>query len=296
MRKKRTKRREAAPITEAEVESRIREFFSRNYDHLRQDGGHALAEGAKEQALQQVLHYWRKLKDVATTVTETEVKLSLPGQTTPKRRPFVIEGVVDIVRDGDRVVMYDLKTHEAKDVRAERESYEKQLNVYAHIWRGVRGQRLDQTAIIATRLPAELRDAIRSGDRQAIPAAFEAWKPVVDLPFDDHDVRRTIEDFGRCVDDIEDGNFAPPPPEKLRQPPGTRKQKDHGRQANAREQRPLMFAQLHCQNCDARFGCSSYRAYEKAETRRRSPASMATRHDRNEAELDAWIEQNLADD
>jgi hypothetical protein len=138
-------------ITAAEVEQHIREFFEHNYDLLRQEGGHVLAEGAKRQALEQSLLYWRKLKAIATSVTETEVKLALPGQVTPKGRPFVIEGVVDIVREGDEVRMYDLKTHEAAEVRAEWELYENQLNVYSHIWKGIRQQSLDGTAIIATR-------------------------------------------------------------------------------------------------------------------------------------------------
>ena len=88
-------------ITDAEVEEQIRELFERNYDLLRQEGGHVLAEGAKQQALEQSLVYWRKLKAIATSVTETEVKLALPGLMTPKRRRFVLEGIVDIVREGD---------------------------------------------------------------------------------------------------------------------------------------------------------------------------------------------------
>jgi hypothetical protein len=192
-------------ITDAEVEERIREFFDRNYDLLRQEGGHVLAEGAKRQALEQSLLYWRKLKAIATSVTETEVKLALPGLTTPNGRPFVLEGIVDIVREGDEVRMYDLKTHEESEVRAERELYEDQLNVYAHIWKGVRGQSLDGTAIIATRLPPELREALRARDPEAINAAMAAWDPVVDLAFDENEVARTIADFGRCVDAIEDG-------------------------------------------------------------------------------------------
>lgn len=175
-------------ISDEEVESQICEFFERNYDPLRQEGGHVLAEGAKEQAL----HYWRKLKGIATTVTDTEVKLSLPGQVTPKGRRFVIEGVVDIMREGERVLMYDLKTHEDKDVRSERELYEDQLNVYAHIWRGVRGERLDGTSVIATGLPLEVREAVRSRDPAAIDAALAAWEPLVDLPLDEGDVQRAV--------------------------------------------------------------------------------------------------------
>jgi hypothetical protein len=50
-------------IADDEVEQHIREFFDRNYDQLRQEGGHVLAEGAKRQALQQSLLYWRKLTE-----------------------------------------------------------------------------------------------------------------------------------------------------------------------------------------------------------------------------------------
>lgn len=283
-------------IEDAEVEQHIREFFDHNYDLLRQEGGHVLAEGAKRQALEQSLLYWRKLKAIATSVTETEVKLALPGQVTPQGRPFVIEGVVDIVREGDEVRMYDLKTHEEREVRAERDLYKDQLNVYAHIWKGIRRQALNGTAIIATRLPPELREALRSGDPAAINAAMNAWEPVVDLPFDENEVARTIEDFGRCVDAIEDGEFAPPPPDALGQSRGTRKRKDHGTIAGARAESAPTFAQIHCRNCDARFSCVSYRSYMKLQggssQRWWSPAK---RDAEVELELDTWTEENLGE-
>jgi hypothetical protein len=286
--------RSAAAITDQEVEDQIRAFFKRNYDLLRQEGGHVLAESTKEQALQQVLHYWRKLKAVATTVTDTEVKLSLPGQVTPKGRSFVIEGVVDIVREGELVRMYDLKTHEEQDVRAERDLYEAQLNVYAHIWKGIRGQPLNETAVIAIRLPLEVREAIRSGDPAAIAAALAVWEPMVDLPFDQDKVQQTIEDFGHCVDAIEEGKFSPPPPEKLREVRGTRKRKGHG--TGGGRESEMTFAQAHCQSCDARFSCGSYRAYQKQEARgQRRRALSVVRDEAAERELDAWIDENLAD-
>jgi hypothetical protein len=46
------------------------------------------------------------MKDVALSVTQTEVKLSLPNQQTAHRTTFTIEGVVDIIRDNDRLVMW----------------------------------------------------------------------------------------------------------------------------------------------------------------------------------------------
>lgn len=283
-------------ITDAEVEERIREFFDRNYDLLRQEGGHVLAEGAKRQALEQSLLYWRKLKAIATSVTETEVKLALPGLTTPNGRPFVLEGIVDIVREGDEVRMYDLKTHEESEVRAERELYEDQLNVYAHIWKGVRGQSLDGTAIIATRLPPELREALRARDPEAIKAAMATWDPVVDLPFDENEVARTIEDFGRCVDAIEDGEFAPPPADILGKPRGTRRRKDHGDALGARADREPTFAQIHCRGCDARFSCASYLEYQRSEARRSTKAVGSRDGIDTDDELDEWIQANLGDE
>ena len=87
--------------TDKEVEQQIREFFDRNNELLREEGGHVLAEGAKRQALDQVLLYWRKLKAIATSVTRTEEKLALPGQVTPKGRPFVVEGIRALIARGD---------------------------------------------------------------------------------------------------------------------------------------------------------------------------------------------------
>jgi hypothetical protein len=285
-------------ITDDEVERHIRESFELNYDLLRQEGGHVLAAGAKQQALEQSLLYWRKLKAIATSVTETEVKLALPGQVTPKGRKFVIEGVVDIVRECDEVRMYDLKTHEESEVRAERDLYEDQLNVYAHIWTHIRQQDLDGTAIIATRLPVELREALRSGDSATISEALQAWQPVVDLTFDKENVDRTIVDFGRCVDAIEDAEFTAPPREVLGQPRGTRRTKDHGATPSTRVRDEPTFAQIHCQSCDARFSCPSYRALprDKPGSGKHSEAAGGSDAADDQRELDDWIEANLADD
>jgi hypothetical protein len=284
-------------ITDGEVEERIREFFERNYDLLRQDGGHVLAEGARRQALEQSLLYWRKLRAIATSVTETEVKLALPGLATPKGRPFVLEGVVDIVREGDEVRMYDLKTHDDREVRAERELYEDQLNVYAHIWKGARGQSLNGTAIIATRLPPALREALRARDPQAINAAMALWNPIVDLRFDENEVARTVEDFGRCVDAIEDGEFAPLPADKLEEQRGTRRSKDHGDALGVGAERVPTFAEIHCRNCDARFSCTSYDTYLKRQGKSsRSRWTPTERDEETELELDAWIEENLGEE
>src|SRR5262249_12260119 len=133
---------------------------------------------------QQVQHYWRKLRDVALSVTDTEVRLQLPNRTTPKGRRFVIEGVVDLVREADRIRMYDIKTHYCDEVLRHQATYAAQLNVYAYIWRELRGHEVHEMGVIAVQLPERLRAAIRDDDRAAIERELSLWNPLVPIPFE----------------------------------------------------------------------------------------------------------------
>jgi hypothetical protein len=229
------------------IEQFIRNAFDQNFEDIRRDSGHVISPHIKELALNQVLFYWKKLKEVAESITETEVKLNLPNQKTPSGRKFSIEGVVDIVRANDRVIMYDIKTHEADYVRAHPDEYERQLNVYAHIWHHLRGQQLDETAIIATAYPPAVREAIASRDPATIARALTSWDPLIGLPFKPENVQAMIADFARIVDEIEENHFSPTPVEKLRD--------RVGKSDNS------LFATAICRYCDARFSCSAYRAY-----------------------------------
>jgi hypothetical protein len=233
-----------------DIELRIEEFFEDNYERLKLEGGYSMTRESLESARLQVLLYWRRLRHVATQVSETEVKLSLPGQISPGRRRFGIEGVVDIVHEDDsgRTVMYDLKTHRRESILGNQELYAQQLNVYAHIWQELRGQRLDEQCVICTQLPEDLRDAAR--DRDADPRRFEAllarWDPLVPIRADRHSIDDTVRRFGEIVDHIENGDFAPRDVATLAAPaPGGR----------------LAFARDICRNCDARFSCSAYRSW-----------------------------------
>lgn len=229
-----------------EIETWVRETFEQNYERLRLDGGHALTPDVRAMALEQVLAYYRKLTEIAESVTDTEVRLTLPEQTTSEGRKYTIEGVVDIVREDDRTVMYDIKTHDADYVRKHVDAYEKQLNVYAFVWQNLRGQPLDETAIIATAFPERVRDALRSGNEAVLEREFAAWDPLVDIPLDRERVDETIQDFGMIVDKIESKDFHPPRVEVLIAEFGNTRQK---------------FGTRVCRNCDARFSCGSFRNF-----------------------------------
>lgn len=231
-----------------DIEARILEFFEENFEMLSMESGHSLSPDAKRAAQLQVLFYWRRLREVAEKVTDTEVRLSLPEQKTRKGRRFGIEGVVDIVREQDRTVMYDIKTHEAEAVRSNTEEYLRQLNVYAHIWQNLRKQRLDETAIISTAFPEAVREALNKTEEE-LEAELQKWEPLIPLPFDAARVQETIARFGEIVDKIEEGEFVPPSLDKLKtKQPGMK----------------TIFAVQTCRNCDARFSCSAYRAYAQS--------------------------------
>ena len=231
--------------TSAQVEAKLDSFFSDNLKMVQIDGGHPLAPETQTTALWQVRLYWRRLQGIADKVTDTEVKLSLPEQITPHTGvKFGIEGIVDIVRENDRVVMYDIKTHEAEYIRENKALYRQQLNVYAYIWKRLRGERLDQTSIICTAFPPAWKPML--GDDDLLAAELAKWQPVIDLDFNDADAEDTIRHFAEIVEKIEAGEFTPAPLSKLTEKvPGTNS----------------VFGRYICRLCDARFSCSSYRQY-----------------------------------
>lgn len=228
-------------------EEQLREMFDRNFERLRLENGHSLAPDVRQAAWEQVRCYWLKLRHIAETVTDTEVKLSLPDCKTPRNRTFCIEAVVDIVRNKGKVTMYDVKTHDCEFVRQNIGLYCDQINVYAYIWRTLRREELDEAAIIATPLPGELGDAIRKKDQARVEAAMAKWEPVVPVPLDEAGVKKTVAEFAKVVDQIEDGRFHAPAAGDL----------------TKREGNGETFGTRVCRNCDVRFSCSSYRQYAR---------------------------------
>ncbi len=258
------------------------EAFEANFERLREESGRSLAPFIKESARQQVLLYYRRLHELASQVEETEVRLVLPEQTSPAGRQYSLEGVVDIVRDGDSTVMYDLKTYlDADSAREHVEPHYKQLNVYAHIWKGLRGRPLDAVAVIATRPTRPLYRALRGGDAARVQQALDAWNPVLEVPVEGDVVEEVMEHFGHVVDLIEDRTFSPPGLEVLKGP--------------SRPGGKTPFAQDVCLNCDARFGCASYRKFVRAQAPGRADAALrdAVADFGGDAEKDDWRDSGV---
>lgn len=266
-------------MQEHEIIERIRELFEDNFEVMRLEGGAAITEDTKRLALNQVLFYYEKMKDVATRVTQTEVKLTLPDQKTPKGRNFTIEGIVDIVRDDEETWMYDIKTHDPEYIMANKGQYEKQLNVYAHIWQGLRGEELDQTAVISTAYPQSLKQAMLANDLYRIQLEMAKWKPLIEISFSQDNVQEMIDDFAKVVDKIEDKNFKPAPVEVLN---------------STMQGTAALFGTRVCRNCDARFSCSSYREYAISKGRGERGSFKKYFEDfGSDADQEEWVNANL---
>jgi len=241
--------------THQTIEAFIRDAYYQNFELLRHESGSSLSPETREAGLNQVLLYWMRLRDVAERVTDAEVRINLPNQRSPQGRLFGIEGVVDIIREDDKTVMYDIKTHDADYVRQNLDLYAMQLSLYAYVWQQLRGQPIDATAIIAIVYPEEVRDAIPPGkivseltpeEWKKLEAASNDWQPLIEIDFTAASVQEAIHKFGEVVDCIENHQFAPPTLEQLK---------------TVWQPSKELFATRVCRNCDARFSCTSYRAY-----------------------------------
>lgn len=164
---------------------------------------------------------------MARKITHTEVPLTLPSLKTPAGSIYSIYGVVDMAQEYDKPRLYDIKTHAASHVEANKDLYQKQLNVYAKIWQKLHRKELDGISIVATKLPDDKAENLSE------------WNPLVPLDFDQNSVDETIKEFGDVVDQIEAQNFRPRTPDELY---GTN---------------PSLASEL-CSSCDGRFSCGSY--------------------------------------
>ena len=227
----------------------IRDLLFRNYEALQADGNHPLTPPVLERAFQQVKAYVRKHRETAENVHETEVRLHSQEMKTKGGTSFMIEGVVDLVRDGEKTIMYDLKTQSAEQVKGREAQYRGQLNVYAWLWECSKDLQLDAFGVLALGFTKEMLRAIARKDEDAFEVEFLAWETEIRYPIDMGSVAGTVDAFKKTIDSIESHRFEPPTLEKL-------KSKKAGDIYN--------FATQYCANCDVRFSCKPYQEYIKA--------------------------------
>ena len=112
-------------------EESIREWFVLNYQRMQEQTGYYLTKEQQDQALWQVIRYYRHRKDELSRVwkAEEEINLVLPD--------YILQGVIDLVEGlDDTVEIVDYKTGPKPDVvryPSRVEHYRKQLEIYAYL-------------------------------------------------------------------------------------------------------------------------------------------------------------------
>ena len=231
-----------------DIEDFIKLRLKENLKLMQAETGQRVNQNVVIAAERQALAYWHTMHLLAEKITETEVKLSLPECSTPKGRTFTIEGVVDIVKEDSGMSIYDIKTMPRDYVEKNKLKFAMQLNVYAHILAGLKGYKVKKAAVIATAPADALKRKFNSAPFEAFIGMLKSMDPFVEIPLDEASITDTITKFGEIVDRIQDGDFKPKSVGDLK-----RKDTEGGK--------TRQFGTDVCRNCDARFSCSSYRAF-----------------------------------
>lgn len=111
-------------------EETIREWFALNYRSMQEQTGYYLTEEQRQNALSQVIRYFKYRQKELYRVWKAEEEINL---VLPK---YILQGVIDLVEgDEDTVEIVDYKTGPKPDIeKPERIAhYKKQLEVYAYL-------------------------------------------------------------------------------------------------------------------------------------------------------------------
>lgn len=132
-------------------ESAIGEWFNLNYQSMQEQTGYTLTDEQKENALMQVIRYYRHRRDELGRVwrAEEEINLVLPD--------YILQGIIDLIEgEGDTVEIVDYKTGPKPDIIAhpERvEHYRKQLEIYAYLIEKRYGKKVSRMHLYYTSTP-----------------------------------------------------------------------------------------------------------------------------------------------
>ncbi len=112
-------------------ETEIKEQFRLNYETVRRETGCILSEEEYENALSQVIRYYRGNKATFGKVWKSEEEIRLV------HKDFILQGIVDLIeRDGDSLKIIDYKTGPKPDLSRNPERishYRRQLEIYSYL-------------------------------------------------------------------------------------------------------------------------------------------------------------------
>ncbi|MBI0578602.1 ATP-dependent helicase [Neobacillus cucumis] len=112
------------------IETNLENWFENNYQGLALSEHSYLAPNSKAAAMRYVKNYFENSREMWENIRESEVRLSYP------MKDFILNGCIDMLKGkGDTVEIVDFKTGDKPTSMTDEmlQSYEKQLQVYAHL-------------------------------------------------------------------------------------------------------------------------------------------------------------------
>ena len=163
------------------TEENIRTWLDSNYDNISKSEHNYLAPRQIDAAYEQVIEYFKKKKDLWSTIDEAEIEIGLV------REKYILEGVVDLILNSDNTYeLIDFKSEKKPLIDENTEKlarYRKQLEIYAYLIEKKLNKKISRMSLYYT---AE-KDGI----------------PTISFENDNEHIENTIQEFDRIVDKIE---------------------------------------------------------------------------------------------
>lgn len=177
------------------IQNNMEDWFEQNYQGLILTEHSYLAPSAKAAALRYVRNYFENSKDMWENIREAEVKLSYPNQD------YILNGQIDMLKGkGDTVEIVDFKTGDKPKNLSDAmlKSYEKQLQVYAHLVEQKYGVEVSQMKLYY--LSASENPVISfTKDGERIAGMLAEFSDVV-KKIESHDYSTRTKDTSICKD------------------------------------------------------------------------------------------------
>lgn len=177
------------------IMEKLEGWFEQNYQGLVLTEHSYLAPSSKAAAMRYVCNYFNNSKDMWQNIREAEVRLSYPNDD------YILNGQVDMLKGkGDTVEIVDFKTGDKPKSMSDSmlRSYEKQLQVYAHLVEQKYGVKVSQMKLYylsATEDPV----IVFKKDEKRISDMMEEFSDVV-RKIESHDYSTRTKDTSICKD------------------------------------------------------------------------------------------------
>ena len=170
-------------------------WFEQNYQGLVLTEHSYLAPSSKAAAMRYVYNYFNNSRDMWENIREAEVRLSYPNDD------YILNGQVDMLKgQGDTVEIVDFKTGDKPQKMTDSmlQSYEKQLQVYAHLVEQKYGVEVSQMKLYYSSATEDPVISFKKDDKR-IADMLDEFSGVVHK-IENHDYSTRTKDTSICKD------------------------------------------------------------------------------------------------